>query len=81
MSDTKGIKEKGGQKTGNTYADKTKAPARVTQPKFTGDCDDLSEVIFDCQDSQQSGKFAATLDKLANYVERSTSMEATYTGS
>jgi hypothetical protein len=27
----------------------------------------LSEVIFDCQDSPQSGKFAATLDKLANF--------------
>jgi hypothetical protein len=70
MSDNKGTQGKKavGQKTGNTYANKIKAPARVAQPKFTGDCDDLAEVIFDCQDSQQSGKFAATLDKLANYV-------------
>jgi hypothetical protein len=35
---------------------------------FTGDCDDLSEVIFDYQDSQQSGRLAATLDKHTNYV-------------
>jgi hypothetical protein len=36
--------------------------------KFTGDCEDLAECIFGCEDSKQSGNFEGTIDHLANYV-------------
>jgi hypothetical protein len=34
--------------------------------KFTGDCKDLAECIFDCEDSKQSENFEGTTDHLAN---------------
>jgi hypothetical protein len=43
-------------------------PHPPSKVKFTGDCDDLVDCIFDCEDSKQSGNFEATIDHLANYV-------------
>jgi hypothetical protein len=42
-------------------------PAPIST-KFTGECADLIDCIFDCRDSKQSGKFKTTIGKLATYV-------------
>jgi hypothetical protein len=38
------------------------------KPRFVGECDELKECIFDCEDSKQAGMFDANIKKLSIYA-------------
>jgi hypothetical protein len=38
------------------------------KPKFTGDCEDLKECVFDCEDERQASIFEANMKKLSIYA-------------
>jgi hypothetical protein len=61
-----GLQKPGGKPKGRKPGVQAR-PAPVTT-KFTGECADLIDCIFDCRDSKQSGKFKTTIGKLSTYV-------------
>ena len=38
------------------------------KPKFTGDCEDLKECVFDCEDERQANIFENNIKKLSTYA-------------
>jgi hypothetical protein len=38
------------------------------KPRFTGDCDDLKECVFDCEDGKQASNFEMNIKKLSIYA-------------
>jgi hypothetical protein len=38
------------------------------KPRFTGDCDDLKECVFDCKDGKQASNFKMKIKKLSIYA-------------
>ena len=38
------------------------------KPKFTGDCEDIKECVFDCEDERQANIFENNIKKLSAYA-------------
>jgi hypothetical protein len=46
------------------------------KPRFTGDCDELKECVFDCEDDKQAGMFDLNIKKLSVYAATTYDMGA-----
>jgi hypothetical protein len=38
------------------------------KPRFTGDCEDLKECVFNCEDEKQANAFETNIKKLSTYA-------------
>ena len=71
-SDTKAIEKKlPGEGRDRGYSGKYKDMGGFNsyrKPRFVGECEDLKDCIFDCEDNKQAGAFEVNMKKLAIYA-------------